>query len=66
MVNDVLTTSRWHSFGVFDRAGKDFLNALIAPGFFTLAAGSTEALFLYIVGAYQACRFFVYGSGSWW
>ena len=45
VVNDVLTTSCWHSFRVLDRAGEEVPNTFMAPGLFTLAAGSAERVY---------------------
>ena len=55
MVNDVLATSCWHSLRVSDRNGEEVPNTLMAPGLFTLAAGSTETVLAYGIGADQTC-----------
>lgn len=66
MVNHVLATSCWHSLRVFDGGGEEVADALVAPIFFTLAARSTEAVFLYRVGTYEAYNFPVLASAESW
>ena len=61
MMNDVLTTSGWHSFAVFDGIGEKVPNTLMAPRLFALAARSTEAVFAYSVVANQTYDLFSFG-----
>jgi hypothetical protein len=65
MVKNVLATSCGHSFRVFDGSGEEMADALVAPTFLTLAAWSTEAVFLYRVGTYEAYNFPVFGRTRW-
>lgn len=58
MMDDVLTTSCWHSLGVFDGTGEKVPNTLIAPRLFALAARSTEAVSAYSVVTNQTYDLF--------
>ena len=61
MMNDVLTTSGWHSFGVLDGTGEKVPNTLIAPRLFALAARSTEAVSAYGVVTNKTYDLFSFG-----
>src|ERR1700733_6375368 len=58
MMDDILTTSCWHSLRVFDGTGEKVPNTLIAPRLFALAARSTEAVSAYSVVTNQTYDLF--------